>query len=519
MKSKFDKRVAAILLIIIVVVAAIVVWQVLPVLQKTPSSNNNLPDLTLTVVGFDGQQVVLHSADLAALTSFTGKGGTKSSAGDINSIGEYTGVPVLEICDLVGGINPDNTLTVSASDGYSMVYTYYQVHGKDFTTFDPVTGNEKQASKPLTLAVCYFANGSVLPPDVGPLRMGILGEEGLLGEGHFWTYWVTKIEITSSVRDWNVLVDVTGIEPLTMDRQSFTSILYNSPLDWTDSSGNVWTGTALWRWALWTNYHGGVSNASLDAGYTLKVISGSGNSVIFDDSRVKMNDNIIVAAELNGAPLSDPYWPLTLVGSGISSEETIKNIVQLQITLDNPSSFPSPGLTTTPSPSISPSPTPTPSPTPLSSMTLTVVGSTGTQVILHSIDIAALTAYSAYGGTRSTTGTLANFGNYTGVPMLTLCNLVGGVTSSQTVRVTASDDYAITYSYAQVNGQEITTYNSAGNPVTPTQPLTMIVAYYQDGASLPSGVGPLRIMIVGPEGLYASGSLSARLVVKIEVLS
>ena len=48
--------------------------------------------------------------------------------------------------------------------------------------------------------------------------MGILGEEGLLGEGHFWTYGVTKIEVTSSVRDWNVLVDVTGIEPLTMDR-------------------------------------------------------------------------------------------------------------------------------------------------------------------------------------------------------------------------------------------------------------------------------------------------------------
>ena len=96
---------------------------------------------------------------------------------------------------------------------------------------------------------------------------------------------------------------------------------------------------------------------------------------------------------------------------------------------------------------------------------------------------------------------------------------MGGVTSGKTVRVTASDDYAITYSYAQVNGQEITTYDSAGNQVTPTQPLTMIVAYYQDGASLPSGIGPLRIMIVGPEGLYASGSLSARLVVKIEVLN
>ena len=310
------------------------VWQVLPVLQKAPSSSNSLPDLTLTVVGAEGQQVVLHSADLAALTSFIGKGGTKSSAGDINSIGEYTGVPVLAICDLVGGISPDNTLTVSASDGYSMVYTYNQVHGQDFTTFDPVTGDEKQPTKPLTLTVCYYRKWLCItsrrrtPQNGHPRRRGIIGGRSLLdvlGDKNRGNCKCERLERA---------VDVTGIEPLTMDRQSFTSILYNSPLDWTDSSGNVWTGTALWRWALWTNYHGGVSNASLDAGYTLKVISGNGNSAVFDDSRVKMNDNIIVAAELNGAPLSESYWPFTLVGSDVSSQEPIRNIVQMQITLD-----------------------------------------------------------------------------------------------------------------------------------------------------------------------------------------
>jgi hypothetical protein len=100
-----------------------------------------------------------------------------------------------------------------------------------------------------------------------------------------------------------------------------------------------------------------------------------------------------------------------------------------------------------------------------------------------------------------------------------LCNLVGGVTSSNTVKVTASDAYTVTYTYAQINGQDIPTYNSAGTQVTASQPLTMVVAYYQNGAALPAGVGPLRIMFVGPEGLYSSGSLNARLVVKIEVLS
>ena len=56
----------------------------------------------------------------------------------------------------------------------------------------------------------------------------------------------------------------------------------------------------------------------------MKVISGDGASTTFDDSQVKMNDNIIVAAKLNGAVLSDPYWPLTMVGSDVSSSNDDK---------------------------------------------------------------------------------------------------------------------------------------------------------------------------------------------------
>src|SRR5208283_5949753 len=114
---------------------------------------------------------------------------------------------------------------------------------------------------------------------------------------------------------------------------------------------------------------------------------------------------------------------------------------------------------------------------------------------------------------RSNGGTLGNFGLYTGVPILTLCNQVGGLTSSETITVTGSDGYKVTYSYAQANGQGIGTYNSAGTAVTPTQPLTMIVAYFLNGANIPSGTGPLQTIAVGPDGLYTTGRVSAKLVV------
>ena len=131
--------------------------------------------------------------------------------------------------------------------------------------------------------------------------------------------------------------------------------------------------------------------------------------------------------------------------------------------------------------------------------------------------MAALTSYSANGGTRSSSGTLSNYGLYTGVPILTLCDLVGGVTSSNTVKVTASDSYVSTYTYQQLNGQDITSYDSEGNVVTPSS-LTVIVAYHLNGAALPSGAGPLRIIAVGPDGYYTSGNLSAKMTVKIEIL-
>jgi hypothetical protein len=86
------------------------------------------------------------------------------------------------------------------------------------------------------------------------------------------------------------------------------------------------------------------------------------------------------------------------------------------------------------------------------------------------------------------------------------------------VKITGSDNFTSTLTFAQVNAQGIATYNSTGAQVTPTQPITMIVAYYVNGTSIPADPGPLRIMFVGTEGLYTPGSLNARLVVKVEIL-
>jgi hypothetical protein len=45
----------------------------------------------------------------------------------------------------------------------------------------------------------------------------------------------------------------------------------------------------------------------------------------------------------------------------------------------------------------------------------------------------------------------------------------------------------------------------------------LIVAYEFEGANLDSYSGPLKIMVVGQDGLITSGNLAARMVVEVDI--
>jgi DMSO/TMAO reductase YedYZ molybdopterin-dependent catalytic subunit len=327
-KPGWNKKILASIVVIIIIIAA-ASGAAVYFLSKS-SGTVNLPTMSLTLVGANGQQKVLDEKDIVGLQSYTAKGGLKSSGGEIQNYGTYEGVPVTELLNSVGGITSDETLTVTGSDGYSMVYTYNQtVNGQGFTAYDPLTGSEKSPTKPLTLVLAYEINGSALTSDVGPLRLVILGPDGLLTEGHFWVKWVTTMAITSNVQDWNV--SVIGTTTLVMTRQAFEAEVNHEGINYTDTSGNVWTGTTLSDWVSWCNINGGISNASLAAGYSVTVVGSSGASATFTGSQVANNTKIIVAVKLNNALLSPPYWPLTLVGADVSPQNQVEGITEIKI--------------------------------------------------------------------------------------------------------------------------------------------------------------------------------------------
>lgn len=155
----------------------------------------------------------------------------------------------------------------------------------------------------------------------------------------------------------------------------------------------------------------------------------------------------------------------------------------------------------------------------LPSMTLTVTSSNGQSVVLHQGDIGNLSSYTAWGGTINKVGTIKNRGPYTGVPINTLCNLVGGIQKGQTLRVTGGDGYKMNFTYWQVNGNFATYNNATGLKVAHNQSLTAILAYYFQGKNLTYSYGSsLRFAIVGPEGLLTNSSYWASYAVKLEIL-
>jgi DMSO/TMAO reductase YedYZ molybdopterin-dependent catalytic subunit len=172
--------------LLLIVTAIVFVW-----LQMAPQEHI---DWNVTIVGSSGDEMTVSYDEIKALPCYEGSGGFFTSVGYINGPYRLRGVPVVELCDLVGGITPQDIVFISASDGYSTVLDYEQVMG-DFITYDPATMKEV-AHGQLNLILMYELDGRRLSKEEGkPLRLAIAGDDSLLTEGLYWVKWVEKIEV------------------------------------------------------------------------------------------------------------------------------------------------------------------------------------------------------------------------------------------------------------------------------------------------------------------------------------
>ena len=173
----------------------------------------NLPALNLTLIASNGTQLRLNQVSIGNLPSFSGYGGFKNVLGNIKMWGYYSGVSLAVLCNLIGGMAANDSLTVTAADNYTITLTYAQFDG-NFVAYNNVTGQQVPNNQSLTPIVAYQYDGANLTSDDGgPLRLAIVGPEGLVTDSSYWVKWVTKIEIMPappSVTPLEGIIGTTG---------------------------------------------------------------------------------------------------------------------------------------------------------------------------------------------------------------------------------------------------------------------------------------------------------------------
>ncbi|MEA1966344.1 MAG: molybdopterin-binding oxidoreductase [Euryarchaeota archaeon] len=146
---------------------------------------------------------------------------------------------------------------------------------------------------------------------------------------------------------------------------------------------------------------------------------------------------------------------------------------------------------------------------------LTLIGD-GEKVLLYN-EIRAMQSHEGHGGFFSTVGIVNGPFKCRGAPLEELCDLVGGINTTNTVRVSAPDGYLMVFTYDQVRG-DFVTYDPATMKEIPHRGLTVILMYEQDETLLSETTGgPFRIAIVSEDEILTEGHYWVQWVNRIEI--
>jgi DMSO/TMAO reductase YedYZ molybdopterin-dependent catalytic subunit len=280
----------------------------------------------LTLIGNETRAYTLD--EIKAMPSYTAGGGFKKSTGTVVGPHNYTGINITYLTDLVGGIASSESVKLTASDGYSMTYTYEQVMG-EIATYEGTTG-------PMTMVLAYEEDGSPIPDEYGgPLRIAFTGPDSPITDGHFWVKYITTIEILGSVEEWNLTL--TGAITDIPDRSTFESCVGCHRASWTDGNSQKWSGIPLWLLVgVVDDAHNETAkhyfnDTVADMGYNVTVIAADTYNKTFNSTFVKRNNELILANEMNGTALPEKYFPLKLVGQDLAKSEMVGNVVEIRI--------------------------------------------------------------------------------------------------------------------------------------------------------------------------------------------
>jgi len=313
----------------------VIIFVVLGLLLMVNSALAIQEDIALTITSYDTEKT-LALEEIKEMPSVEGWGGRMRSTGDIEGPFKLKGVSFMELCDLIGGINPDTAVKVISRDGYAMTFSYKQVKESDFITYDPVSKNEVPHDE-LQMILAYQTGGKEMTFELGgPLRLAILGEKNQVTDGHWWSKWVERIELVPAPKEW--VLNLKGAREEDVDRGTFESGASEGchGVKYVDDKGREWEGIPLWllvgRVDDQNPHEDDAFNDSLvQDGYEVKIIANDGYNATLPVSSIARRNNIIVAYKLNGQFLPEDYWPLRLAGEGLTGKQQVGQIKEISL--------------------------------------------------------------------------------------------------------------------------------------------------------------------------------------------
>ena len=294
------------------------------------------PDAPLTVKAAD-RSVTLTWDDIQELPSYEGPGGRISSVGNVSPPRPFQGVTMEDLCALVGGFSEDNSVQITAKDGYGMTFSYDQIASGEYDTYDPSDGENKPFDGKLWTVVAYEEEGKPIPSDQdGPYRLAILGTDKIVTDGHWWIKWVETIEVKEAQDKWTLHLEGELTEEV--DSAAFETCAAPSchGSSWTDQEGQSWQGVPLWALAGRVDddnkHEDDAFNDDLaEAGYEIDLVAGDGYRVTFESGQVARNNEILLAYLLDGEPLPDKHWPLRLVGPELEKSDWVGGLETIEV--------------------------------------------------------------------------------------------------------------------------------------------------------------------------------------------
>jgi hypothetical protein len=305
---------------------------------------NGEKDEILKVISSTKEEISFTLEELEKLTSVERQVSYQNKFGNYNDESTYKAVLVKDLISTAGfEFKPGDTLKISASDGYSQEFCYYNVYPPDhWFKYQGVFGI---AYKINGQAVPDWTDGpmSVMLPDDNKYSQDDCNATSAPGQGHFrnpsggarFIRNTAKIEIISNnVEEWEVELSGTLSEEFSKTDYEILEGYYQA--SYTNNTGATWIGVPLWR--IIGRIDDGTprgeaafNESKSNSGYEVWITAGDDYSKNITSSLISKNDKIILASQMNSAELPEKNRPVWVVGEGLKTSQMVFNVIKIEI--------------------------------------------------------------------------------------------------------------------------------------------------------------------------------------------